>query len=62
MLWRKTLLGWQLLRESSRLDDYVLGLGEDLLMNEIGPMTGVNNNVEGKITQDYALQWRSSCL
>ncbi|MEC7442138.1 MAG: cyclohexanone monooxygenase, partial [Pseudomonadota bacterium] len=29
--------------------DYVLGLGEDLLMNEIGSwMTGVNNNVEGK--------------
>ena len=31
--------------------DYVLGVGEDLLMNEIGSwMTGVNNNVEGKKT------------
>ena len=29
--------------------DYVLGLGKDLLMNEIGSwMTGVNKNVKGK--------------
>ena len=29
--------------------DYVLGLGEDLLMNEVGSwMTGVNKNVKGK--------------